>query len=58
MKAVISCTLRARESPHGINDLCAASSEVPEAGLASRKEEGKDWHSFTRVLMPHGKLNL
>ena len=58
MKAEISRTLGAIESAHSINDLCAASSNVPESGLASRKEEGQDCHGFTCALMRNGKMNL
>jgi hypothetical protein len=58
MKIEVSRTLRVSASAHSINDLCAASSEVPESGLASRKKEGQHCHSFARVLERNGKSNL
>jgi hypothetical protein len=58
MKIEVKRTLGASESAHSINDLCAASSEVPESRITERKKEGKYCHSFTRVLLPNGELNL
>jgi len=57
-KAEISGILGAIESAHSINDLCAASSNVPESGLASMKEKGQACHGFTCALMRNGKMNL